>query len=100
MIGWWNTVELVLFEISNSIKPYPSVFHAYTNKMRPVIVSLSQQISTSFPTVFRQPLDEGRLAAPDGAVGADEEADEGGAVAPGVAAAARGSLAPRWCAAR
>ena len=22
--GWWNTVEIVLFEISNSMKPYPS----------------------------------------------------------------------------
>ena len=27
-----NAVELVLFEISNSMKPYPSVFHACTSK--------------------------------------------------------------------
>ena len=39
MGGWRNTVEIVLFEISNSMKPYPSVFHADTNNMRPVIVS-------------------------------------------------------------
>ena len=37
MRGWQNTVEIVLFEISNSMKPYPSAFHAYTNKSRPVI---------------------------------------------------------------
>ena len=35
--GWRNTVELVLFEISNSMKPYPSVFRTYTNKLRPII---------------------------------------------------------------
>ena len=28
---------LTLFEISNSMKPYPSVFHAYTLKLRPAI---------------------------------------------------------------
>ena len=28
MRGWRNTVEIVLFEISNSMKPYPSVVHA------------------------------------------------------------------------
>ena len=32
-----NTVEIVLFEISNSMTPYPSVCHAYTSKLRPVI---------------------------------------------------------------
>ena len=37
MSGWRNTVEVVLFEISNSMKPYPPVFHSYTNKLRPVI---------------------------------------------------------------
>ena len=31
------TVELVLFETSNSMKTYPSVFRAYTGKPRPVI---------------------------------------------------------------
>ena len=36
MRGWRNTVEIVLFEISNSMKPYPSVVYAYTNKMRAV----------------------------------------------------------------
>ena len=35
--GWPNTVETVLFEISNSMKPYPSVVHAYTSKSRPAI---------------------------------------------------------------
>ena len=34
-LGRGNTVEVVLFEISNSMKPYPSVFHAYLNKLRP-----------------------------------------------------------------
>ena len=32
--GWWNTVEIVQFEISNSMKPYPSVSHAYISKLR------------------------------------------------------------------
>ena len=36
--GWRNTVEIVLFEIANSMKPYPSVYHAYTSKLRPAIV--------------------------------------------------------------
>ena len=35
--GWRNTAEAVLFEISNSMKPYPSVSHAYINQLRPVI---------------------------------------------------------------
>ena len=35
--GWRNTVEIELFEISNSMKPYPSVVHAYTSEMGPVI---------------------------------------------------------------
>ena len=34
--GWRSTVEIVLFDISNSMKPYPPVFHAYTSKWRPV----------------------------------------------------------------
>ena len=33
--GWRNTVELALVEIANSMKPYPSVFHAYANNMGP-----------------------------------------------------------------
>ena len=37
MRGWRNTVELMLFEISNSMKPYPSVSQACTSKPRPVI---------------------------------------------------------------
>ena len=37
MRGWRNTVEIVLFEISNSMNPYPSVCHAYTGQVRPVI---------------------------------------------------------------
>ena len=31
------TVEVVLFEISNSMKTYPSGFHARTSKLRPAI---------------------------------------------------------------
>ena len=37
MSGWRNTAEIVLFEISNSLKPYPSFFRAYIGKSRPVI---------------------------------------------------------------
>ena len=37
MRGRRNTVELVLFEISNSMKPCPSVFHACASKLRPAI---------------------------------------------------------------
>ena len=51
--GWQNTVEIVLFEISNSMKPYPSVFHTYINHVRPMVGFLSQTISMRFPTVFR-----------------------------------------------
>ena len=36
MRGWRNTGEIVLLEISNSMKPYLSVLHAYTSKLRPV----------------------------------------------------------------
>ena len=36
--GWRNTVEIVLFEISTSMKPYPSVSRAYTSTLRPAIV--------------------------------------------------------------
>ena len=53
MRGWRNTVELVLFEIPNSMKPHPSVFHAYTGNLRLVIGFLSQTISMRLPTVFR-----------------------------------------------
>ena len=56
MRGWRNTVELVLLEILNSIKLYPSVFQAYTHNMRPVIGFLSQDISMRFPSVFHQTL--------------------------------------------
>ena len=37
MRGLRKTVELLLFEISNSMKTYPSVFHAYTSQLRPAI---------------------------------------------------------------
>ena len=33
-----TAVEIILFEISNSTTPYPSVFLACTNQLRPVIV--------------------------------------------------------------
>ena len=36
MRGLRNTVEIALFEISNSMKPYPSVCHAYASKLRSV----------------------------------------------------------------
>ena len=35
--AWRNTVEIILFEILNSMKPYPSVSHARTSKMRPAM---------------------------------------------------------------
>ena len=38
MRGWWSTVEMVLFGISSSTKPYPSVFHAYAGTVGPAIV--------------------------------------------------------------
>ena len=38
MRGWRNTVEIVLFEITTLMKLYPSVVHAYTSTLRPVIV--------------------------------------------------------------
>ena len=53
--GCRNTV--VLFDISNSTKPYPSVVHAYAGRSRPVIgCLLSQHTSMRLPPVFRQPL--------------------------------------------
>ena len=39
MRDWRKTVEVVLFEVSNSMKPYPSVFQAHKSKLRPVIFS-------------------------------------------------------------
>ena len=35
--GWRDAVEIVLLEISNLMKPHPSVFQAYTDKLRPAI---------------------------------------------------------------
>ena len=61
---YYTRTEVVLFEISNSMKPYPSAFHACTSKLRPVIVCFSsRRISMRFPTVFRQLLKEERLSA-------------------------------------
>ena len=37
MRGWRNTVEIVLFEISNSMKTYTPVVRAHTGKLRPAI---------------------------------------------------------------
>ena len=51
--GWRNTVEVALLEISNSMKPYASVFHAYTGKLRPNIHFVEPNISTRFQTMFR-----------------------------------------------
>ena len=56
---WRNTVEIiVLFEISNSMKPCPSVFvHACTSTSRPLLGFFDPRTtSTRFPTVFHQPL--------------------------------------------
>ena len=36
--GWRDAAEVALFEISNSMKRYPSVFHAHTGKLEPAIV--------------------------------------------------------------
>ena len=42
--GWRNTVETLLLEISNSMKPYPLVFvHAYTSELKPVMGSFEPQ---------------------------------------------------------
>ena len=60
MRGWWNTLEIVLSEISNSMKPNPSAFQAYTGKLRPAAGFLSKRISMRFPTAFRQPLRKAR----------------------------------------
>ena len=38
MRGWRNHIEIVLFEISNWMKPYPSVFHTYASNLSPVKV--------------------------------------------------------------
>ena len=51
-------LKIVLFGISNSMKPYPSVFHAYTSQLRPVrgffdptsLDEVSNRIR--FPTAF------------------------------------------------
>ena len=48
--------QLVPFEISNSMNPYPAVFHARTSELRLVIVCLSRTISMRLPTRFLQPL--------------------------------------------
>ena len=56
MRGWRNTVGIVLFEISNSMKPYPPVLYADTGQLKPIIVFLSHNNSVRFPTVFCQPL--------------------------------------------
>ena len=39
MRGWRKTAEIVLFEISNSMKPYLFAVHVYTSKLRPVVGS-------------------------------------------------------------
>ena len=53
--GWRNAAEIVLFEISNSMKPYPYVCFTHI----PVTWKKSffgHANSKRFPTVFRQPL--------------------------------------------
>ena len=55
--GWRNTVGLVLFDVSNSMKSHPSDVHAYTSELRPAIgFCLSPKYSMRLPTSFRQPL--------------------------------------------
>ena len=53
---WRNTVEIVLFEISNSMKPYPLFFTYIPVNWGLWYVFPIQNISIRFPTVFRQPL--------------------------------------------
>ena len=57
--GWRNTVELVLFEISNSMKPYSSGFHAYTGKSRPAIglfeATNLDEVSNRIPPIIFTP---------------------------------------------
>ena len=55
MRGWRNTVEIVLFDISNSMKPYPRVFY-YNGKLKSVICSFEPQQFEEVSTVFRPKL--------------------------------------------
>ena len=41
--GWRNTVDIVLFEISNSMKLYPCVLCIYTGNLKPVWLFEPQQ---------------------------------------------------------
>ena len=54
--GWRNPVEIILFEISNSMKPYASVFQAYTSKLRPAIGLFEpgelDEVSNRIPPTF------------------------------------------------
>ena len=47
---------IALFQISNSMRLHPVVFHAYTVELRPVVGFLSHTNSMRFPNVFCQPL--------------------------------------------
>ena len=89
MRGWRNTVEIILFEISNSMKPYLPVVHAYTRKLRPVTGFLSHKNSMRFPSVLRQPLTE---AMHSGAI-PSEPSIAATAATPVVAAAAAAAAA-------
>ena len=59
MRGWRNTVEIILFEISNSMESYPSVVHAFTSKLRVVICMFEQkhidEVSDRIPTTSSCP---------------------------------------------
>ena len=58
MRGWRNTVETVLFEISNSMKPYVSVFLSYTNIMRLMMFLFLPNKLDELSNRIRQPLNE------------------------------------------
>ena len=65
MRGRRKTVEMVLFEISNSMKPYPPpCCFPYTGKLKPVLGFLSHRNATRSPTIFRQPLETVRTPGP------------------------------------
>ena len=54
--GWRISVEVVLFKISHSMKPYPSAFPECTGKLRPAICLFEPTDLDEVSTVLRQPL--------------------------------------------
>ena len=68
MRGWRNTVEIVMLEISNSMQPYLSVFHACASNLRPVINLFDQkkveEVSNRIPPTFHSKTPEAILHSP------------------------------------